>query len=71
MASAGSHNTGGVTDPDPIIGPGHTFETVTDKISSIVLVQGTKKAWLAGFAIAFAFQELWPMKWQTTAAPAK
>jgi hypothetical protein len=41
VASEDSHNTVGVADPDPIIGPGHTFETVTDKISSIVLTRPT------------------------------
>jgi molybdopterin-containing oxidoreductase family membrane subunit len=38
----------------PFLGPGHTYASVTDKISSIVLVEGTRKGWLAGFAIAFA-----------------
>ena len=38
----------------PLIGPGHTFETVTDKISSIVLARGTTKGWVFGFAIAFS-----------------
>ena len=36
-----------------LIGPGHTFRTVTDKISSIVL-QRTPTGWYIGFAIAFA-----------------
>ncbi len=43
-----------VTEPDPIIGPGHTFESVTDKISSIVLTRGTTPGWVFGFLIAFA-----------------
>jgi len=38
----------------PLIGPGHTFETVTDKISSIVLARGTTRGWVFGFAIAFS-----------------
>jgi molybdopterin-containing oxidoreductase family membrane subunit len=38
----------------PIIEPGHTLGTVTDKISSIVLGRGTSKGWLFGFAIAFS-----------------
>jgi Ni/Fe-hydrogenase subunit HybB-like protein len=54
VASAGSHNTGGVTDPDPIIGPGHTFETVTDKISSIVLTRPVTPGWVFGLLIAFS-----------------
>jgi molybdopterin-containing oxidoreductase family membrane subunit len=37
----------------PVIAPGHTFATVTDKISTIVLEQRTSRGWLLGFAIAF------------------
>ncbi|MGA8766405.1 MAG: NrfD/PsrC family molybdoenzyme membrane anchor subunit [Candidatus Acidiferrales bacterium] len=53
MASEGLHNTAGVADPDPIIGPGHTFETVTDKISSIVLTRPVTPGWVFGLLIAF------------------
>ena len=38
----------------PVLTPGYTFRTVTDKISSIVL-QGTPRAWYVGFAISFLF----------------
>jgi Ni/Fe-hydrogenase subunit HybB-like protein len=38
----------------PLIGPGHTFGSVTDKISAVVLTQQTPRAWWLGFAIAFA-----------------
>jgi molybdopterin-containing oxidoreductase family membrane subunit len=54
VASEGSHNTVGVADPDPIIGPGHTFETVTDKISSIVLTRPVTPGWVFGLLVAFA-----------------
>jgi Ni/Fe-hydrogenase subunit HybB-like protein len=37
----------------PVIGPGHTFSSVTDKISSIVLTARTPRWWIVGFAIAF------------------
>ncbi|MGB9070029.1 MAG: NrfD/PsrC family molybdoenzyme membrane anchor subunit [Candidatus Acidiferrales bacterium] len=53
MASEGSHNTAGVTDPDPLIGPGHTFETVTDKISAIVLTRPVTPGWVFGLLISF------------------
>jgi len=53
VASEGSHNTVGVTDPDPIIGPGHTFETVTDKISAIVLTRPVTPGWVLGLLISF------------------
>src|SRR6184192_3120935 len=37
----------------PVIEPGYTFGTVTDKISSIVLTRPTSNGWFVGFAIAF------------------
>src|SRR5438067_2793178 len=36
-----------------VIAPGHTFGSVTDKISSIVLTRKTPAGWYAGFAVAF------------------
>jgi len=36
-----------------VIGPGHTFGSVTDKISSIVLTRKTPLFWTIGFAIGF------------------
>jgi Ni/Fe-hydrogenase subunit HybB-like protein len=39
--------------PPSIIGPGQTFATVTDKISSIVLTRGTSPGWLIAFGVAF------------------
>jgi Ni/Fe-hydrogenase subunit HybB-like protein len=38
----------------PVIEPGHTFATVTDKISSIVLTRPTSRGWFLGFGVAFA-----------------
>jgi Ni/Fe-hydrogenase subunit HybB-like protein len=37
-----------------LIGPGHTFGTVTDKISAIVLGRRTPLAWFVGFGIGFS-----------------
>ena len=37
----------------PIIGPGYTYSSVTDKISSIVLTTRTPKGWFIGFGLAF------------------
>src|SRR6266849_5330345 len=37
----------------PIIGPGHTFGSVTDKISAVVLTRKTPRGWFIGFGIAF------------------
>ncbi|HEX7253979.1 MAG TPA: NrfD/PsrC family molybdoenzyme membrane anchor subunit [Thermoanaerobaculia bacterium] len=38
----------------PVIEPGHTFASVTDKISSIVLGRRTPLFWVVGFGIGFA-----------------
>ena len=38
----------------PVIAPGYTFATITDKISSIVLSQRTPRGWFLGFAISFS-----------------
>jgi Ni/Fe-hydrogenase subunit HybB-like protein len=37
----------------PVIGPGHTMRSVTEKISSIVLGGRTKPEWVLGFAASF------------------
>ena len=37
----------------PVIEPGYTFGTVTDKISSIVLTRPTSTGWFVGFGVAF------------------
>jgi hypothetical protein len=39
----------------PILGPGHDFASVTDKISAIVLTRRTPKWWIVGFALVFAW----------------
>src|SRR4051794_14121476 len=38
----------------PIVGPGHTAGTVTDKIADVILTKRTPKWWLLGFAAAFS-----------------
>src|SRR6187397_1357915 len=48
-ASAG----GAARPPVPVIAPGHSFSTVTDKISAIVLTRSTGLGWWFGFGIAF------------------
>ena len=37
----------------PVIEPGYSFGTVTDKISSIVLTRPTSNGWFFGFGVAF------------------
>src|SRR5688572_12189976 len=61
----GKHPTKGNPEPAPhssvaqaggpsIIGPGHTFASITDKISSVVLTRKTPPGWFMGFALSFA-----------------
>jgi molybdopterin-containing oxidoreductase family membrane subunit len=45
---------GGRRELGPVIAPGHTFETVTDRISEVVLRRRTPRGWYYGFAIGFA-----------------
>src|SRR5213593_2441105 len=42
------------TTPAPVIEPGYTFGTVTDKISAIVLTRRTPRAWFFAFGISFS-----------------
>jgi molybdopterin-containing oxidoreductase family membrane subunit len=48
----------GVAGRPPIIGPGHTFASVTDKISVVVLTRRTPRWWFIGFGIAFSLAML-------------
>jgi molybdopterin-containing oxidoreductase family membrane subunit len=43
-----------IDGPQPVVAPGHTFGSITDKISSIVLTRQTGRGWMIGFALAFA-----------------
>ena len=38
----------------PVLEPGHTYSSVTEKISSIVLTRPTSFGWIVGFALSFA-----------------
>src|SRR5580700_11478777 len=44
--------------PPPVMAPGYTFGSVTDKISSIVLTRKTPMGWWVGFLLAFALANL-------------
>src|SRR6266480_3657211 len=41
------------TPPSPLLDPRHTYASVTEKISSIVLTRKTGRGWLIGFGIGF------------------
>ena len=49
-ASTGSRASG----RPPVLEPGHTYATVTDQISAIVLTGRTPRSWWVGFAMSFA-----------------
>ena len=42
----------------PLIEPGHSFNTISDKITSVVVRRGTPLAWLGGFLIAFTLMNV-------------
>ncbi|MBX9788998.1 MAG: polysulfide reductase NrfD [Pirellulales bacterium] len=50
--------------PPPVLEPGHTLSTVTDKISSIVLTAPPPRSWYFGLAISFALVML--LMWTIT-----
>jgi Ni/Fe-hydrogenase subunit HybB-like protein len=37
----------------PVLAPGHSYGSITDKISSIVLTKGLSRGWLFGLALSF------------------
>jgi Ni/Fe-hydrogenase subunit HybB-like protein len=51
------HAVVGTGNP-PVIAPGHTFASVTDHISAIVLARRTPLGWYAGFGAAFLLTAL-------------
>ena len=46
------------TQTVPVIGPGHTFASVTDKISALTLRRRTPLGWFLGFGISFMLLQL-------------
>jgi len=47
-----------VLKPDPVIGPGHSYGSITDKIASIVETGRQPKFWWVGFGVGFALLQL-------------
>lgn len=45
--------TAGSTTQPPVMEPGHTYASITDKISSIVLTRPISLGWLLGFGVSF------------------
>jgi Ni/Fe-hydrogenase subunit HybB-like protein len=38
---------------DPVLGPGHTYASVTDKIAAVVLTRPPSMGWIVGFSVSF------------------
>jgi molybdopterin-containing oxidoreductase family membrane subunit len=53
MADVDDRKAGAAASGTAVIAPGHTFASITDKISSIVLSRKTPLGWWAGFLAAF------------------
>jgi Ni/Fe-hydrogenase subunit HybB-like protein len=55
--TATAHNRQATADArypgSSVLAPGHTYASVTDKISTIVLTRKTPRGWLLGFGLAF------------------
>ena len=43
-----------LTYTPPLVGPGHTYTTITEKISGLVLTAKTPLEWFGLFAVGFA-----------------
>jgi Ni/Fe-hydrogenase subunit HybB-like protein len=52
--SSVTQNLPGGHEPEPWLEPGHTYASVTDKISSVVLTRPLGIGWLLGFAFLFS-----------------
>jgi molybdopterin-containing oxidoreductase family membrane subunit len=58
MAAQGHETSAGVETRPPIIAPGHTYGSVTDRIEDTVLTARTPRGWFVGFAAGFLLLQL-------------
>ncbi len=58
MQIEGQDRPAGREETAPVIAPGHSYASVTDEISAIVLTQPTPKSWFVGFAAGFLLLQL-------------
>ena len=42
------------TTESPVIEPGYTYESITEKVSAIVLTRGVRRGWLIGLLLSFS-----------------
>src|SRR5260370_32341523 len=53
MSTRPSYDAADLEPVSPVLEPGYTFTSVTDKISSIVLTRPTSLGWVVGFTFTF------------------
>jgi Ni/Fe-hydrogenase subunit HybB-like protein len=53
MASAGPDSPTVLDELPPVIAPGHSYASITDSISAVVLTRPTPKTWFLGFGVGF------------------
>src|SRR3970282_2140499 len=53
MQAGRTEKSGQFKPPAPLVGPGYTYGSITDKISAMVLTKATPKSWLVGAVISF------------------
>jgi molybdopterin-containing oxidoreductase family membrane subunit len=53
MTNGSTSNVPDIAQTGPVIGPGYSYASVTDKISAIVLTRRPPKWWILGFAVSF------------------
>jgi len=53
--AATEYPSGDVRVPAPVIGPGHNYKSITDKLVALVLTKNTPLAWFIAVAIGFTF----------------
>jgi Ni/Fe-hydrogenase subunit HybB-like protein len=58
LDSEAAHPSGMARPGSDVVGPGHSFGSVTDKIASAVLRPGFLPGWLVGFVIAFGVMSM-------------
>jgi molybdopterin-containing oxidoreductase family membrane subunit len=51
--AATQYPKGDYREPAPVIGPGHSFRTITDKLTGIVLTKHTPLSWFAFMGVGF------------------
>lgn len=71
MATENDQSGGIGLREEPILGPGQTYQTVSEKLGAVVLIEGIRKSWVVGLAISFVFMMMflmsvtWLLVWGT------